>query len=122
MERNFEGMRFCRECNNMLYPKEDKQNRVLLYACRNCDHSEEAARNDPTENCVYRNDISGVGAERYIVRPEIVTDPTLPRTKNANCPNECDKKEAVFFQAPSKGDEGMKLVFVCTTCKTYWKE
>ena len=30
----FVGIRFCQECNNMLYPKEDKQNRVLLYACR----------------------------------------------------------------------------------------
>lgn len=30
----FVGIRFCQECNNMLYPKEDKENRVLLYACR----------------------------------------------------------------------------------------
>ena len=30
----FVGIRFCQECNNMLYPKEDKANRVLLYACR----------------------------------------------------------------------------------------
>ncbi len=27
---------------NMLYPKEDKENRVLLYACRNCEHVEQA--------------------------------------------------------------------------------
>jgi DNA-directed RNA polymerase subunit M/transcription elongation factor TFIIS len=26
----------------MLYPKEDKVNRVLLYACRNCEHVEQA--------------------------------------------------------------------------------
>lgn len=24
--------------NNILYPKEDKERKVLLYACRNCDH------------------------------------------------------------------------------------
>ena len=30
----FVGIRFCQECNNMLYPKEDKSNKVLLYACR----------------------------------------------------------------------------------------
>ncbi|KAG5559831.1 hypothetical protein RHGRI_003204 [Rhododendron griersonianum] len=31
-------MKFCRECNNILYPKEDKEQKILLYACRNCDH------------------------------------------------------------------------------------
>ena len=30
----FVSIRFCQECNNMLYPKEDKSNKVLLYACR----------------------------------------------------------------------------------------
>jgi 5-methylcytosine-specific restriction endonuclease McrA len=24
--------------NNILYPKEDREQKVLLYACRNCDH------------------------------------------------------------------------------------
>lgn len=33
----FVGIKFCQECNNMLYPKEDKENRRLLFACRNCD-------------------------------------------------------------------------------------
>ncbi|OXB52063.1 hypothetical protein ASZ78_015586 [Callipepla squamata] len=31
-EPGFVGIRFCQECNNMLYPKEDKESRVLLYA------------------------------------------------------------------------------------------
>ncbi|KAL6535693.1 DNA-directed RNA polymerases II, IV and V subunit 9A [Orobanche minor] len=31
-------MKFCRECNNILYPKEEKEKKILLYACRNCDH------------------------------------------------------------------------------------
>ena len=28
----FVGIRFCQECNNMLYPREDKENKVLMYA------------------------------------------------------------------------------------------
>lgn len=36
----------------MLYPKEDRANRVLLFACRNCDHQEEAI-----DQCVYRNNV-----------------------------------------------------------------
>lgn len=38
--------------NNMLYPKEDKENKVLLYACRNCDYKQLA-----DSNCIYVNKI-----------------------------------------------------------------
>lgn len=38
--------------NNMLYPKEDKDQKVLLYACRNCDYKQEA-----DSNCIYVNKI-----------------------------------------------------------------
>lgn len=38
--------------NNMLYPKEDRSSKTLLFACRNCDHQEEA-----TEHRVYRNNV-----------------------------------------------------------------
>lgn len=39
----FVGIRFCQECNNMLYPKEDKENKVLMYAVSTRDRSR---RND----------------------------------------------------------------------------
>ena len=29
---SFVGTKFCRECNNMLYPKEDKELKKLLYS------------------------------------------------------------------------------------------
>lgn len=48
----FVGIKFCQECNNMLYPKEDKDNRILLYACRNCDFKQMAEN-----SCVYVNRI-----------------------------------------------------------------
>lgn len=59
---------FCLECNNMLYPKEDKLGENadgrsrLLYSCRNCGYTEEAS--DPK---VYRNElIANIGyAEIY---------------------------------------------------------
>ncbi|CAM8905623.1 unnamed protein product [Rhodiola kirilowii] len=44
-------MKFCRECNNILYPKEDKEQKILLYGCRNCDHQEVAS-----DNCVQKSD------------------------------------------------------------------
>lgn len=36
----------------MLYPKEDKDNKVLMYACRNCDYKTEA-----DSYCIYVNKI-----------------------------------------------------------------
>jgi DNA-directed RNA polymerase subunit M/transcription elongation factor TFIIS len=36
----------------MLYPKEDKENKVLLYACRNCDYKMLA-----DNNCIYVNKV-----------------------------------------------------------------
>ena len=36
----------------MLYPKEDKENKQLMYACRNCDYKQLAEN-----NCIYVNKI-----------------------------------------------------------------
>ncbi|EFN75675.1 DNA-directed RNA polymerase II subunit RPB9, partial [Harpegnathos saltator] len=35
----FVGIRFCQECNNMLYPKENKENKIcgIVFQCRNYD-------------------------------------------------------------------------------------
>ncbi|GAU97411.1 hypothetical protein RvY_08717-1 [Ramazzottius varieornatus] len=48
----FVGIMFCQECNNMLYPRENKERKVLMYTCRNCDFSQEAGN-----SCVYVNKI-----------------------------------------------------------------
>lgn len=44
-------LRFCPESNDLLYPKEDKDRRVLVFVCRNCGYQEDA---DPANWCVYR--------------------------------------------------------------------
>jgi DNA-directed RNA polymerase II subunit RPB9 len=85
-------MKFCRECNNILYPKEDREQKVLLYACRNCDHQEVA-----DNNCVYRNEVFHSADERTQVLQDVASDPTLPRTKSVRCAK-CQHGEAVFFQ------------------------
>src|SRR4029079_11784834 len=44
---------FVKFSNNMLYPKEDKLNRVLVYSCRNCSLTQ------PADNpCIYVNKLS----------------------------------------------------------------
>ncbi|XP_007575997.1 DNA-directed RNA polymerase II subunit RPB9 isoform X1 [Poecilia latipinna] len=94
-EPGFVGIRFCQECNNMLYPKEDKENRILLYACRNCDYQQEA-----DNSCIYVNKITHEVDELTQIIADVAQDPTLPRTEDHPCPK-CGHKEAVFFQSHS---------------------
>ncbi|GJM95449.1 hypothetical protein PR202_ga12186 [Eleusine coracana subsp. coracana] len=97
------AMKFCRECNNILYPKEDRDQKVLLFACRNCDHQEVA-----DNNCVYRNVVHHSAGEFTQVLQDVAGDPTLPRTKTAT----------------ARGEEGMTLFFVCCnpSCGNRWRE
>lgn len=103
----------------MLYPKEDKENKMLLYACRNCDYQQ--VSDNP---CIYVNKIQHDVDELTQIIADVVADPTLPRTEHHPCPN-CGHKEAVFFQSQSKrAEEGMRLYYVCThaNCLHRWTE
>ncbi|VDO26128.1 unnamed protein product [Onchocerca flexuosa] len=83
----------------MLYPKEDKENRQLLYACRNCDHKQ------LSENpCIYVNKLMHEVDELTQIVADVVHDPTLPKTEDHPCPM-CQGREAVFFQAQSRRAE-----------------
>ncbi|KAG6597567.1 DNA-directed RNA polymerases II, IV and V subunit 9A, partial [Cucurbita argyrosperma subsp. sororia] len=93
-------MKFCRECNNILYPKEDRDEKILLYACRNCDHQEVA-----DNNCVYRNEIHHAVGERTQVLQDVAADPTLPRTKAVDVLNATMEK--LFSSRPLP--EGRKV-------------
>ena len=44
-------LKFCPESNDLLYPKEDRERKVLIFHCRNCGYQEDA---DPSNYCVYR--------------------------------------------------------------------
>ncbi|KAL0281383.1 UNVERIFIED_CONTAM: hypothetical protein PYX00_002385 [Menopon gallinae] len=116
---SFVGIRFCPECNNMLYPKEDKENHALLYACRNCDYKQLA-----DSNCIYVNKIMHEIDELTHILSDVISDPTLPRTGEHPCPK-CNQREAVFFQAQTRrAEEEMRLYYVCTNqhCCHRWTE
>ncbi|VDO22293.1 unnamed protein product [Brugia timori] len=103
-EPGFVGIKFCPECNNMLYPKEDKENRQLLYACRNCDHKQ------LSENpCIYVNKLMHEVDELTQIVADVVHDPTLPKTEDHPCPM-CRGREAVFFQAQSRRAENLVML------------
>lgn len=105
------SFRFCTQCNNMLYPREDKDEAILLYACRNCSYTEYAEN-----KLVYRHElITNIGATAGVVQ-DIGNDPTLPRS-DKECTN-CGNHECVFFQSQQKRkDTSMILFYVCLNCK-----
>ena len=103
----------CSECGNMLYPKEDKAARSLKRVCRHC-HRE----SDADANLVFVNELHPT-AKSVDAGSDMVKDPTLPHAKGVECPN-CQHDEAVFFQAPMKGDAAMKLIFMCIKCAHRW--
>ncbi|MCJ1405606.1 hypothetical protein MMC11_008834 [Xylographa trunciseda] len=64
--------RFCRECSNMLYPKEDRLNNTLMFSCRTCQFSEPAA-----SSCVFRNNLHNTVGETAGVTQDVGADPTV---------------------------------------------
>lgn len=102
--------RFCRDCNNMLYPREDNENQRLLFECRTCSYVEEAGN-----PLVYRHElITNIGETAGVVQ-DIGSDPTLPRS-DRECPK-CHSRENVFFQSQQRRkDTSMVLFFVCLAC------
>ena len=98
----------------MLHPKEDKARRELMRVCRNCKRTDRAE-----SNLVNVNDLRPE-AMAVDQGADTIKDPTLPRainTKCIRCESEGrDHRTSVFFQAPMKQDEGMKLIFMCTLC------
>lgn len=63
-------------------------------------------------------------SELALIVPDVVHDPTLPRTEEHQCPR-CKKQEAVFFQSQTvRAEENMRLYYVCTNldCLYKWTE
>lgn len=141
-------LRFCPESNDILYPREDKQRRVLVYGCLSCSyevkhtaaqhlytcsvvHSNSADLQccaqedaDPLNKeyggwCVYRNEVHHSNKEKTVILKDVKADPTLPRTNDVECAM-CKHKEAVFFS--SSTEEGMTLYLSCTNCGHKWRD
>lgn len=64
--------RFCSECSNMLYPKEDEDNHRLQFICRTCHYTEEAH-----SSCVFRNVMNNAAGETAGVTQDVGSDPTV---------------------------------------------
>ncbi|TKR69743.1 hypothetical protein L596_021857 [Steinernema carpocapsae] len=84
--RGFVGIRFSTTCCTHGRTRKTE----LIYACRNCDHKEVA--DNP---CIYVNKLLREVDELTQINADVVHDPTLPKTKEQQCPA-CHNKGAVF--------------------------
>jgi DNA-directed RNA polymerase subunit M/transcription elongation factor TFIIS len=98
--------KFCPECSNMLYPKEDKDARRLMYTCRTCQHSEEA-----TSNCIYRNTLRNTVGETAGVTQDVASDPTVSRDSPANGPSNTPSPPSALVLCGCCGQ-----VIMCSDC------
>mmetsp|Transcript_8245 Transcript_8245/g.10798 ORF Transcript_8245/g.10798 Transcript_8245/m.10798 type:complete len:152 (+) Transcript_8245:129-584(+) len=111
-------MRFCPNDSSMLYPREDKREKRLMYGCRLCRHMEDAS----DQPLVYRNQRKKeVGNILHTVPSAISDDPTLARSQKEHCTN-CGHHEAVFFQSDVAQADSLALIFVCCNCDHKWVE
>jgi DNA-directed RNA polymerase subunit M/transcription elongation factor TFIIS len=122
-------MKFCKECENMLYIRllaEDSNK--LIYYCRNCGNSYDEIGEDNI--CVLNTNISSQ-EKAYLqdINEYTKLDPTLPRTKNIKCPNQScpsnssddstqKKNEVIYLRYD---DVNLKYVYICTHCDQIWK-
>lgn len=105
--------RFCSECANMLYPKEDEDSHKLQFTCRTCQFTEEA-----TSTCVFRYVSGNAAGETAGVTQDVGSDPTVRNhlsSSNSNSgPGVSDALEPASPAAASLAAE--RSLAVCLRC------
>merc|ERR1712216_291713 len=88
---NCPSLKFCNE-NDLMTPICSVEEQKLAYHCSHCGETIPAS---PKEYCVYRADYS-VTKEITTNFANMVADPTIPSTKEIDCPK-CSASQAVYL-------------------------
>ncbi|EME84813.1 uncharacterized protein MYCFIDRAFT_59918 [Pseudocercospora fijiensis CIRAD86] len=101
------SFRFCRECSNMLYPKEDRLTNQLMFACRTCQFSEPA-----TASCIWRNSLKEDVQETAGNVDDVAQDPTVGNSNDSS-----DYDDIMEDSTELEDVEGEDIVpGLCTLC------
>lgn len=87
----------------MLYPKEDRVNNRLLFACRTCQFSEEAA-----SSCIFRNSIHNTIGATAGVTQDVGSDPTVGGFLCLHCGEIIERCGEQSNKGNEKDDQGKK--------------
>ncbi|EXJ75820.1 uncharacterized protein A1O5_00327 [Cladophialophora psammophila CBS 110553] len=71
-KRSEVSYRFCQECSNLLYPKEDRATSTLLYICKACH-----ATSQHDSACTYRQQLGANVQETAGTTADVAHDPTV---------------------------------------------
>ncbi|KEF63284.1 uncharacterized protein A1O9_01261 [Exophiala aquamarina CBS 119918] len=71
-KRSEVSYRFCQECSNLLYPKEDRATSTLLYICKACH-----ATTTHDSACTFRQHLGANVQETAGVTTDVANDPTV---------------------------------------------
>lgn len=115
-------MKFCTQCNNMLYSIEERgQPKQAFLKCRSCPYEEPISKENPV---VYEHDIHQDTSVQYSINPYLKYDPTLPRFTNMVCPNEtCQTRGKESNVVGIKLDPVSVLwLYQCAVCNATWKQ
>ncbi|KAI0480742.1 hypothetical protein GGR56DRAFT_288085 [Xylariaceae sp. FL0804] len=107
-QNNFEQItfRFCSECSNMLYPKEDEDSHKLQFTCRTCQYTEEA-----TSSCVFRNVMNNAAGETAGVTQDVGSDPTVG--SHVSSPSLAHASAPTTGRASCSADDSLALCLRC---------
>ena len=122
-------MRFCENCNNMLYLGIHPENtNELTYYCRFCGNMDTMVSESGV--CVLNTQFTQSEQKfNHIINEYTKLDPTLPRIYNVKCPNEKCRTNAITEGETKPAeviyirydDSNLKYIYMCVTCDTTWK-
>ena len=118
-------MKFCKDCDFMLYLTISKEDQSLLYYCRSCGNVEIPDKiNIIASKTSFRKDKKSWG---HFVNKYTKMDPTLFRDSIMQCPNqECrtniDKEAEAERQIIHLryDEDNMKYLYLCFHCDFVW--
>lgn len=111
-------MKFCENCNNMLYISVEESN--LKKYCKNCNFSEINNFSTSAE-CIMSTkfDARETDNHKQYMSKFIKYDPTLPRVDTIDCPS-CETKpnKVIYIKYDHKN---VKFLYCCCHCENFWR-
>jgi len=104
-------MEFCRECEHLMNPVENREKGILELVCRNCRFSEPARL--PQNYCIFTRQVTMLEEEKQIPWKDLGSDMTLYRSVTDQC-QQCFGLESVFLLVQYK--DKVEGYLVCSKC------